>query len=40
MEYSEDTIDYAIVITYAFTQYYLEHGLKELGEKWETAVTE
>ena len=40
MGYSEKKIDYATVIEYAFTQYYLKNGLKKHGEKGETAVTE
>ena len=40
MEHSKETIEYATVITYTFTQYPLKRGLKELGKKWETAVTE
>ena len=39
MGHSEDTIDYETVITYAFTQYSLKCGLKELGKRWETEVT-
>ena len=33
-------IDYATVISYVITQYSMNHGLKELGEKGETAVME
>ena len=40
MEHYRATIDYATVIEYAFTQYYLKHGLEGLGEKGEKAVTE
>ena len=40
MGHSEETIEYETVIAYAFTHYYLKHGLEELGEKGETAVTE
>ena len=40
MEHSEDTIDYATVIVYAFKQYWRKSGIKELGKKGETAETE
>ena len=40
MEHSKATIDYSKVIGYAFKQYYLNHGLKKLGEKKERVVTE
>ena len=38
-EMFEDTIEYATVIAYEFTQYSLKHRLKELGGNGETAVT-
>ena len=40
MEHSADTIYFATLITYAFTQYYLQRGLTELGENGEAEVTE
>ena len=40
MEHSEDKIEHAIVIAYAFMTYSLKCGLKELGKKGETEVTE
>ena len=40
MEYYEDTINYETVFEYVFTQYPLKCGLKELGEKRDTEVTE
>ena len=40
MEHSEDTIDYATVIIYAFKKYCRKSGIKELDKKGETAVTE
>ena len=40
IKYSEEIIDFATVIAYAFTQYSLKSGLKDLGVKGETAVTE
>ena len=40
MENSEETIYYATVSAYAFTQYSLKRALKELGVKGETPVTE
>ena len=40
MEHSEETIEYVTLIAYAFKQYSLERGLKELGKKGETGVTE
>ena len=32
MEYYEDTTDYSTVIAYAFTQYSLKRGIKNLGK--------
>ena len=40
MEHFEDTIDYATLIAYSLTQYYLNSGINELGEKGMMAVTE
>ena len=40
MENFEDIIDYASVISYAFTKYSLKRRIKELGEKGEMALTE
>ena len=40
MEHFEEAIDYAIVIAYSFTQYYLKCGLKILVEQGDMAVTE
>ena len=40
MEHSEGKIYYATVIAYAFIQYSLKRGLKEIGEKGGAAVTD
>ena len=40
MEHSKANIDYSKVIGYEFKQYYLNHGLKKLGQKKERVVTE
>ena len=40
MEHFQDTIDYSTVIAYEFMQYSLKRGLKELGWRADTAVTE
>ena len=40
MENSEETINYEIFIAYELTQYSMKSGLKELGGKGETVVTE